>query len=72
MDEKSDAQLQWEEQVRLGSLQSLSHFRRLLLSGKPLSRDDRQGLIDLISYTEEHLMSMWELTRDTHELHGDR
>lgn len=59
--EKTAAQRhEWEEQVRQGGLQALAHFRRLLLSGKELSADDRQGLLDLLEHTENHMVLVWD------------
>ena len=68
MSEKTDAQVrEWEEQVRLGGLQALTHFRKLLLSGKELTADDRQGLVDLLSYTEDHMVAVWEILQHVPE-----
>ena len=55
--EKQSAE--WLEGVRIGGIEALSHFRVLLHQRKPLSEDDRQGLIDLLDYTSDHLQAMW-------------
>jgi Na+/phosphate symporter len=36
-------------------------FRRLLQSDEPLSREDRDALADMLTYTEEHLQVMWDI-----------
>jgi hypothetical protein len=58
---------EWERQVRLGALQSFTFFRtrlyRLRDEGRPLTSDELAGLIDLLDYTEQHLVDMWDLTR---------
>ena len=60
--EKQSAE--WLEGVRIGGIQAISHFRVLLHQRKPLSDDDRQGLIDLLDYMVEHLQVMWEFVED--------
>ena len=59
MTEQNNAQ--WQEEVRLGALKACAFFRRLLLSEEPLERDDRLALADMLTYTEEHLQTMWDL-----------
>lgn len=53
---------QWEEEVRRGALQAFTYFRRRLQAeDDPLDSDTRDGLIDLLNYTEEHLVEVWKL-----------
>lgn len=59
MDTQESAE--WHRQLRQGALSSFSHFRRLLKQGSELSADDRQGLVDMLNYTEEHMVAMWQI-----------
>lgn len=52
---------EWHRQLRQGALSSFSHFRRVLMSGKELNDDDRRGLVDMLNYTEEHMVAMWQI-----------
>lgn len=60
---------EWHRQVRHGALQSFTHHRRLLVQGGELSQDARQGLIDLLDYMEDHLVTLWPVV-DAIEAHG--
>lgn len=68
MNEKTDAQVRaWEEQVRLGGLQAFTYFRSLVLSERPWSADDRQGMVDLLNVSEQHMIVMWETLDEVRE-----
>src|SRR5690348_14182735 len=64
MNEKMNEQ--WLDEVRKGGLAYISHVRRLLLSAPKvvIEGDERQGLLDFLEYTEDHLVSMWELVAE--------
>lgn len=59
---------QWSEQVRQGALQAFTFFRRRLRQGGELAEDERQGLIDLLDATEEHLVTIWQLVEMTEKV----
>lgn len=54
---------EWLENVRLGALQAMTYFRGRL-QADAMSPEDREGLIDLLNYTEDHLRLMWEYVEE--------
>lgn len=60
----------WLDEVRMGGLAYISHVRRLLSQSERVvvEGDERQALLDFLNYTEEHLVSMWELVAE-HDQH---
>lgn len=50
-----------EEDVRVGAYAALGHFRKRLLSGEPLTAQERVLLAELLSSVKEHMETMWDL-----------
>lgn len=61
MDRQDNAPVEWQGQVKHGALQTFAYYRRLLKAQGELTSDARQGLIDIIDFTEDHMMAMWEI-----------
>ena len=71
MDTQENAQ-RWDRAVRQGALQAFTYFRRRLRQGGEMRADERQGLIDLLDATEEHLVTMWQLVEMTEKVQHAR
>lgn len=67
-DQNMNESAEYLDTVRLGAIRALGRFRRLLkpVDGEAyvvLTRQDSRAVSDMLAFTEEHLLAMWELTQ---------
>lgn len=53
----------WMDELWSGSIQAIGHFRRLLLSGKELTQEDREAMVSMYNDWEEHLIVVAEVVK---------
>ncbi len=67
-DDNVNHSAEYLDTVRLGAIQALGRFRRLLRGADSdafvvLSRSQANAISDMLMFTEEHLLAMWDLTQ---------